>query len=108
MQLRNKLSYIALSSLLMLIGMLASSVFMPNLFAQRDGFEEIRCARLNIVGNNRQPRVVITADENGGLVGVLNNDSLAQVGLYVTEDGGSVDVWDNDGEGKARLSINRP
>ena len=51
--------------------------------------------------------MVITANENGGIVGVLNNDSLVQVGLNVAEDGGSVDVWDNDGEGKATLSINR-
>ena len=35
MKLRNKLSYIVLGGLLMFIGMLASSVFMPNLFAQK-------------------------------------------------------------------------
>ena len=41
MKLRNKLSYIALGVLLMLIGILASSVFMPNHFAQETGLRKL-------------------------------------------------------------------
>ena len=48
MKLRNNLSYIALDGLLMLIGMLASSVFMPNLFAQGDKFGDIECTSLKV------------------------------------------------------------
>ena len=63
MQLRNKLSYIALGGLLMLIGMLTSSVFMPNLFAQRDTFGEIECTSLRVVDANGKTRVWLSAEE---------------------------------------------
>ena len=65
MKLRNKLSYITLGGLLMLIGMLASSVFMPSLFAQRDKFGEIECTSLTVV--------------DGGYVAVTGKDGESAV-----------------------------
>ena len=46
MRFSSKLSYIALAGLLMLIGMLASRVFAPLLFAQRGKFGAIECTSL--------------------------------------------------------------
>ncbi len=49
MNFSHKLGYIALGGLLMFIGMMASSIFMPNLVAQRDKFGEIECTALTVV-----------------------------------------------------------
>lgn len=76
MKLRNKLSYIALGGLLMLIGMLASSMFMPNLFAQRDKFGEIECASLKIIGKDGSPKMWFTTGiAGGGSIMIFNTDT---------------------------------
>ena len=97
MQLRNKLSYIALGGLLMLIGMLASSVFMSSLFAQRDKFEDIECTSLTVVDNG-----TIQVWNGSGLV-YLKDGKLGMV-LGVDEHGGFVRVYDNNGKSKAAVS----
>ena len=92
MKLRNKLSYIVIGGLLMLIGMMASSVFMPSLFAQRDKFGEIECTKLTVV--------------DGGMVVVLGKDGKPAVGLGSNEHGGDVYVWGKGGKYGALLSVN--
>ena len=50
-----KFAYIVLGGLLMLIGMIASSIFMPSLVAQRAGdvnFDSITCTELRLVNAN--------------------------------------------------------
>ena len=95
MKLRNKLSYIALGGLLMLIGMLASSVFMPNLFAQRDKFGLIECTELRVLGKDGLPfpKVALGVDEHGsGLVSVYGKDATPKVALGVGDEHGSGSV----------------
>ena len=135
MQLRNKLSYIALGGLLMLIGMLASSVFMSSLFAQRDKFGEIECTKLTVVdggqvvvfGKDGKPGALLGVDEYGGGLNVFGKDGKSGAMLNVNEHGGSVSVFGKDvklrvwlnvkehggvvsvygkGEGKAVMGIN--
>ena len=48
MSFSSKFSYIALAGLLMLVGMLASRVFLPLLFAQRGKFGAIECTSLAV------------------------------------------------------------
>ena len=82
MKLSNKLSYIALGGLLMLIGMLASSVFMPSLFAQRDKFGDIECTSLKVDhGSDRylylQPGLIRIFDDTLERYLALNPDTIA-------------------------------
>ena len=113
MKLRNKLSYLALGGLLMLIGMLASSVFMPSLFAQRDKFGDIECTSLTVVdggqvvvyGKDGESRAWLSVAEDGGSVGVHGKDVKSGARLSVDEHGGSVSVY-GKGDGKAGMGIN--
>lgn len=91
MNLKNKLCYIALGGLLMLIGMMASSVFMPNLVAQRDMFGQIECTSLTVV--------------DGGTIGIYDNDGKLGVGLGIRERGGTVAVYDKNGKLGAGLGV---
>lgn len=91
MKLRNKLSYIALGGLLMLIGMLASSIFIPSLVAERDRFGHVECTSLTVVG--------------GGDVVVVGKDGKSGVILRVDEYGGRVEVGGKDGKSEAVLGV---
>ena len=132
MKLRNKLSYIALGGLLMLIGMLASSAFMPSLFAQRDKlgdiegmlaspgtaqrdkFGDIECTSLTVVDggyvsvwgkDGTLPKVALGVDENGGRVYVWGKDGIRpKVFLDVHDDGGLVLVRGKDRKAAASLA----
>ena len=66
MKFSHKFGYIALGGLLMLIGMIASSIFMPNLFAQRDKFGEIECTALTVVDEDGIPLVSLNRGGWGG------------------------------------------
>ena len=112
MKFSHKFGYIALGGLLMLIGMIASSVFMPNLFAQKDKFGDIECTRLTIVDAEGKARVIV------GTVGILAFNTDEKVAVWLNPDavlGGSVSVYgtgeggksliDSMGRGSASLSI---
>ena len=73
MKRRNNLSYMAFGGLLMLIGMLASSVFMPNLFAQKDKFGDIECTSLRIVDAGGNWKASLGVDEHGGYMRVYDS-----------------------------------
>ena len=120
MKLRNKLSYMALGGLLMLIGMLASSVFMPNnLIAQRDKFGDIECNSLRVVDADGAVQVILSANwmdkwntsgvwignnSYGGHVVAKGNDGKREASLSVDVKGGVVDVFGND-KGERMASI---
>lgn len=63
------LSYIALGGGLMLIGMAAPSIFMPNLVAQRDISGKIECTRLKVVSSN--------GDATINLCGMLGQNQIS-------------------------------
>ena len=75
----------------MLIGMLASSVFMPNLFTQRDKFGEIECTKLTVVDERRSVKI--------GLDGVaFFGKSKRQTAIGINEYGnGDASTWDKNG-----------
>ena len=112
MKLRNKLGYIALGGLLMLIGMLASSAFMPSLFADKDKFGEIECTKLTVIGGevivsgkDGKTKVLLGGTTSGGAVGVVGNDGKMKVSLGVMKRGGHAGVMGNDGKWKASLGV---
>lgn len=106
MKLRNQLSYIALGGLLMFIGMLASSVFMPSLFAQRDKFGDIECTRLAVVDADGKLMALVGRNEHGGEVAVLDKDGKLQALLDTTERGGRTSVYVKGGKAAASLFAN--
>lgn len=91
MNFRHKFGYIALGGLLMLIGMMVSSIFMPNLFAQRDRFGEIECTNLRVVDKEGNVKVLISSDESG------RYSSKDREAVFIGADlrGGIVDIKPN-------------
>ena len=74
----------------MLIGMLASSVFIPNLFAQRDKFGEIECTKLTVVDERGSVKI--------GLGGVaIFGKGKRQAAIGINEYGnGDASTWDKN------------
>ena len=107
---KQKLAYIALGGVLMLMGMIASSVLMPSLFAQRDNFEHIQCNSLRIVDNEGAPKVWIggalgRVSLDSGTIIVNGKDSAGvQIGCD-TNGNGIVEIF-GKGNGKATIGIN--
>ena len=91
MRYSHKLGYIATGGLLMLTGMMASGIFMPNLFAQRDRFGEIECTTLRVVDEEGNVKVLISGDEFGR----YNNKDNEAVFIGADRFGGIVSVSSN-------------
>ena len=89
-----KLTYTALGGLLMLVGMLFSSI--SPLTAQKDVFGDITCTSLAVVDKDGKSRVRLFINEDGGKVDVSGKDG-GEVKLGISEDGGAVTV---SGSGK--------
>lgn len=92
MKFTHKLSYIALGGLLMLIGMIASSIFMPNLFAQRGNavnLGDITCTQLRLVDSYGRERGRLYTDPDGdGVLRLTDKNSIMNGDLFVSTDKG--------------------
>ena len=91
---RQKLLYTALGGVLMLVGMLFSSI--SPLTAQKDVFGDIRCSSLSVVDKDGKDVVQLDVSEHGGSVSVWGKEGLGLVSLLVNEDGGHVTVIDEN------------
>ena len=80
---QNKLVYAGFGALLLFIGLLLSPAT-----AQRDRFGEIECAKLREVDADGNTRVILTTDEDGGVVDAYGKDGKSGAGLGVGEHGG--------------------
>ena len=107
MKYREKLGYIVLGGMVMLVGILASGLFSP-LGAQNEvndvAFREITCRKIMVVGSDGKVHVVMSAGKDGGLVGVFDNDGDPRAGMFADEESGSVNVYGN-GNDKIRASV---
>ena len=93
MNYRQKLGYMAVGGVLMLIGMVAASIITPNLVAQKDVFGEITCTKLKVSDANGNPVVVLLAGERGGRVAVSDKSGHPGIALGIYENGGSIHIW---------------
>jgi hypothetical protein len=106
---RQKLTYTALGGLLMLVGMLFSSI--SPLTAQKDVFGEITCTKLTVVDKDGKGSVRLFIDEHGGHIGVAGKYAKGAAslpgaaGLNIDEHGGVVSVFGKNAKGMASLSI---
>lgn len=106
MKFTHKLSYIALGGLLMLIGMIASSVFMPNLIAQKNQFGEIECTKLTITSQkDGGERVVLaTGTDDAGLIRIFDKNSIPRISMDQNVIGGGVRVFGKDGSRRVTMT----
>lgn len=112
MKFTHKFGYIALGGVLMLIGMMASSVLMPSLIAQRDKFGEIECTGLRVVDGegNLVAKLGINDKFGGGQLIVYCGKSGKFKGLVditaIYPFGGGIDLYGYSGE-RSHIGANR-
>ena len=96
-----KLGYIALGGVIAIAGMMAASVFTPNLVAQKDVFDEIRCRKLVVENADGKFAVRLGIDQGSGVVAVRDRTGNYGVSLHAAEGGGGIDI---DGK-KSAMSL---
>ncbi len=99
MKYREKLGYIALGGILMLVGMLAAGLFSP-LGAQQNRWVElgnVTCTSLTVVDKSGAPRVMIDALETGGNVEIQGSGDASSVIIFADRSEGDVSVRGNKG-----------
>ena len=116
MNYRQKLGYLALGGVLMLIGMVTATTLIPSLIAQDNpdligemdsaAFNELTCNKLTVVDENGNPGGLLFIDENGGTVTVVNKNGNPGVLLLNDESGGGVLVYDKTENPKVALGSN--
>ena len=90
----HKLRYITLGGVLMLIGMIASSVLMPSLFAERQlvasVFDAIMCRQLLVVDDDGVKRITLGVDNVSDIAfcGVHDTNGDARIRMGVGKAGG--------------------
>ena len=106
MKFTHKLTYISLGGLLMLIGMMASSVFMPNLVAQRNRFGEIECTKLTVTSpKDAGERVVLaTGTDDAGLIRIFDKNRTPRITMDQNVIGGGVRVFGKDGSRRVTMT----
>ena len=100
---KQKLAYIALGGVLMLIGMIVSScVLMPSVAQrQREKFGDIECTSLTVVDEDRKAMTVIMPEFN-----VLTEKGNGTIWTTFREHGGEISITDVDQRTQLRLGIN--
>ena len=109
MKYREKLGYIVLGGVLMLVGMLAAGLFSPLGAESRSkgNFDEISSRKIRIVDSDGKVRVALVAVENVGLVSVYNGDGEVMAMMSATDEfGGDIRVIGKDGKSEARMRLN--
>ena len=91
-----KLGYIVVGGVIATVGMIVASVFSPNLIAQNEIVDRIRCKSLVVHDEEGNAAVFLSTNENGGLIGVNGKGGMPVVFLSAEGDGGRVDVKDGE------------
>ena len=103
MKYREKLGYMALGGLLMLVGMLAANL--TPLTAQRDTFGEITCTGLKVVDSEGNQRVRLTGYPDGGIVAACDSNGNLRTSLVGFEEGGKIFVMGHGGEERVTIGV---
>ena len=106
MKYREKLGYIVLGGVLMLVGMLAAGLFSP-LGAQsrsKGNFDVITCRVLRVVNSDGKGQVTLSTFENNAFVSVHDKDGEVMVMMSATEEyGGDIRVFGKNKKAEARM-----
>ena len=89
MNYKQKLGYMVLGAVIMLIGMSVDSILSPPLIAQRSGgIDEIVCSKLTIVDKYGRPAIVLDiTEESGNAIKIFNFEG--KHGVHLSAGGGS-------------------
>ncbi len=104
MKCREKLGYIALGGILMLVGMMTANL--TPLTAQKDTFGKITCTGLNVVNPDGTTAVELSIAKHGGTVAVRGKDGKIAAAMTIEEYGGTVVVSGKDRKSTAGMNIN--
>ncbi len=99
-----RLGYIAVGGLLMLVGMLAANL--TPLTAQRDSFGEITCTGLRVVDSEGNQRVSLMGYPEGGIVAACDSNGNLRTSLVGFEEGGKIVVSKKNLEECVTIGIN--
>ena len=95
MKYREKLGYITLGGVLMLVGMLTAGLFSPlGAQSQSDGyFDKITCRRLEVVTRSGAKFLEILTQQDGGNLALYHNGEKKRVSISVPENGASLALY---------------
>lgn len=106
MKYREKLGYVALGGVLMLVGMLAAGLTSP-IEAVNNApdaqFGKITCTEIRVLGANGNSSVFINSEAHGGSVGVYGNAGQGVAIMTIDKRGGRINVA--GGRGDAWMAI---
>ena len=104
---KQKLAYTAFGGILMLMGILASSVLMPSLFAERAKLGDIECTSLRVVDAEGTTRILLlpSLDNMSNLMEVVDVMTTRGVIIGVNKHGGRVGVAGNNGTSSVIAAI---
>ena len=126
---KQKLGYMVLGAVIMLVGLGLGAIVSPPLIAQRNGvFDEIECSKLTVVDKNDKLAIILaanedengivllnqagtmsarlSADKDGSSLGLFNAEGEQSIALLGTEKGGIVALYDGDGQKGIYLVVN--
>ena len=103
---KQKLGYMALGAVIMLIGMWVSPLISPPVTAQHNGvFDQIQCRELQVVDENGNQAIVLASKVGVNLVAVLDKQGEVAVTLGSMEEVNVMTVSDKQGEVAIDLSV---
>ena len=94
MNYKQKLGYIVLGAVIMLVGLGLGTIVSPPLIAQKDGaLDEIQCSKLTVVDKAGQPAIVMGTDEESrNTITLFNQAGKEVVHLYAAKQQTSVKI----------------
>ncbi|RKU08580.1 hypothetical protein C6502_15325 [Candidatus Poribacteria bacterium] len=79
---KQKVGYMALGAVIMLVGLAVGAIVSPPLIAQSNGvFDEIRCSKLTVVDKNGNEGIIVVSMEEGNGVIILDEDGKTAIEL---------------------------
>ena len=106
MNYKQKLGYTALGAVIMLVGMVAGSIFSPPLVAQRgEVFGEIVCKKLTVVDDEGNKAIDLSTHESGNSVVIYDKAGSPDISLDVGTDNNLVIIRNKAGNPAIVLKV---
>lgn len=104
MKATNRFGYMVFGGVIVVLALIVTS-YGSRLSAQKDAFGEITCTGLTVLHPDGRLAVRLTADDLGGLIGVLGKDGVLASAMGSDRNGGRVEVFGKDEKSKASLVV---
>ena len=104
MNFRQKLVYTLFGALLTLVGMLFNNIVAPPVTAQRE--TDIVCTSLKVVDETGEPRILLTANQEGGTLAIRDKTENFIASLSTEQKTPALYLVDQKRNGKVDLVVN--